>query len=131
MSAGTNGGISVEAGSIQPMQLEARKTLADWLSEDPDTFLVVVRGPSMLPVFLPGDTIVVSPNREPENGDYVLVKIGQRIYLKQYFAYRKGDLIIFRSLFPYFPEYTVNADATPMKYEIMGVIVDLIRHFVR
>ena len=131
MSEGINGGISIEAGSIQPLELGARPTLADWAAEDPDTFIVVVRGPSMLPVFLPGDSIIVSPNRKPQNGDYVLVKIGRRIYLKQYFSYRRGDLTVFRSLFPYFPEYVLNGDATPARYEIMGVIVDLIRHFVR
>jgi phage repressor protein C with HTH and peptisase S24 domain len=52
--------------------------LEEWASSDtrdPNAFAVILEGDSMEPRFYAGDRVVVAPNSEPRNGDYVLARL--------------------------------------------------------
>lgn len=95
----------------------------------PDAFALRVKGQSMYPMFLEGDTIVVNPNRTPVSGNYVIVKLidEKEAKLKQLFLY--DDKIVLRSLNPLYPEMLFLRDDRK-KLQITGVVVDLIRRII-
>lgn len=96
---------------------------------NPNTFALRVKGQSMYPMFLEGDTIVVSPNRTPVSGNYVIVKSidEKEAKLKQLLLY--DDKIVLRSLNPLYPEMLFVGDEQK-KLQINGVVVDLMRRII-
>ncbi|HTI71490.1 MAG TPA: S24 family peptidase [Candidatus Limnocylindria bacterium] len=54
------------------------RQLEEWVStdsRDANAFAVILEGDSMEPRFFAGDRVVVAPNSEPRNGDYVLARM--------------------------------------------------------
>ena len=54
------------------------RQLEEWASSDTrdrNAFAVILEGDSMEPRFFAGDRVVVAPNSEPRNGDYVLARL--------------------------------------------------------
>jgi len=51
-------------------------TVSSTVMLSPDAFAVLVTDREMVPVFEPGDIIIVDPGRQPRPGDYALVKVG-------------------------------------------------------
>ena len=80
-------------------------------------------------MFFEGDTIVVSPNRTPVSGNYVIVKSidEKEAKLKQLLLY--DDKIVLRSLNPLYPEMLFAGDERK-KLQISGVVVDLMRRIL-
>ncbi|UCF90981.1 MAG: hypothetical protein JSW39_22270 [Desulfobacterales bacterium] len=96
---------------------------------NPNAFALRVKGQSMYPMFLEGDTIVVSPNRTPVSGNYVIAKLfdEKEARLKQLLLY--DDKIVLRSLNPIYPEILFAGDERK-KLQIVGVVVDLMRRII-
>jgi phage repressor protein C with HTH and peptisase S24 domain len=44
-------------------------------SRDPNAFAIIIEGDSMEPDFLAGDRLIIAPNGEARNGDFVIAKI--------------------------------------------------------
>jgi SOS-response transcriptional repressor LexA len=56
-------------------------------TKDENAFALRVIGTSMEPEFREGDIIIVSPNTEPVNGDFVIAKVGGEVTFKQLHIY--------------------------------------------
>ncbi|MEE2565889.1 S24 family peptidase [Hyphobacterium marinum] len=68
--------------------------------EDTHAYALEISGESMLPVFRPGDRIVVAPNESPRRGDRVVVKtLAGEVMVKELSVLRP-DHIILRSFNP-------------------------------
>lgn len=65
------------------------------------TFALVVEGDSMEPEFTAGMRIVVEPEMEPENGDYVVAGNGEQATLKK--LVRDGNDLYLKPLNPRYP----------------------------
>jgi len=73
-------------------------------SRDPNAFAVIIEGDSMEPTFFAGDRLIIAPNGEPRNGDFVIAKIrDDGVIFKRYRrASPDGKIIRFESLNPAF-----------------------------
>jgi SOS-response transcriptional repressor LexA len=75
---------------------------------DPNTFAVTLSGDSMMPVFAPGDTAVIYPNKTPRNGSVVLAKLsveqGDGVMVKLY--QQAGHQVVLSSYNPAYPPIT-------------------------
>ena len=93
---------------------------------DPNAFCLRVRGNSMAPKFEEGDIIVVSPNRRPENGDYVIAKLidSQEATLKQFYA---DDTYVILKPFNRAYEDIVITGKDLEQLRIVGVVVKAIK----
>jgi phage repressor protein C with HTH and peptisase S24 domain len=64
------------------------RQLEEWTatdSRDPNAFAVILEGDSMEPRFFAGDRVVIAPNAEPRNGDFVLARLRDGgVLFKQY-----------------------------------------------
>lgn len=68
--------------------------------EDAHAYALEISGESMLPVFRPGDRIVVAPNESPRRGDRVVVKtLAGEVMVKELSSLRP-DHIVLRSFNP-------------------------------
>jgi SOS-response transcriptional repressor LexA len=58
----------------------------DCETKDPNSYALIIEGDSMLPDFKPGDRIVISPNREAQNGDVVVARLADsgQVFFKLY-----------------------------------------------
>jgi SOS-response transcriptional repressor LexA len=87
-------------------------------------FALRVRGDSMLPAFMEGDTIVVDPDRAPQSGDLVVAVVddaGEATF-KQYLNKRDGQVL-----------HPLNASYKEIplapEHRIVGKVIRLIRSF--
>ena len=75
----------------------------------------------MEPVFHPGDIIIINPNIEPNNGDYVIVRLkdpGEVTFKK---LLLKDELVILRPLNPKYEDIILSRKE---KFEIIGKVVE-------
>lgn len=84
----------VQAGDFREIVDNYQSNQADeWLETDVPvkqrTFALIVEGDSMEPEFAPGMRVVVEPDMDPENGDYVIAGNGEQATLKK--LVRDGD----------------------------------------
>ena len=56
-------------------------------TKDENAFALRVIGDSMEPEFREGDIVIVSPNTEPVNGDFVIAKVAGEVTFKQLYIY--------------------------------------------
>ena len=45
--------------------------------DDKDAFALIIEGDSMEPRFFEGDQVIISPNRSPHNGDFVVARFNE------------------------------------------------------
>ena len=95
----------------------------DWIhttaTSHPNAFALVVRGDSMEPLFLEGETIIVDPGREAINGSYVIAKNGDNeATFKQLVV--DGPNVYLR---PLNTELYKQWDMTGVEFRIIGVVV--------
>ena len=72
-------------------------------NRDPNAFALIIEGESMEPDFRAGDLVIVSPNSEPRNGDFVVArqKEGHGVSFKRFRRTgREGQNITLESLNP-------------------------------
>jgi phage repressor protein C with HTH and peptisase S24 domain len=84
-------------------------------------FFIKIDNDGMAPEFLPGDSVLVDPNREPKAGNYVvaIAMQGNQVLLWQVAPGEKGDLRMKR----FNGKKTVDAK----RYKILGVVTQLQR----
>ncbi len=116
----------VQAGKFAPSET------VDLTPENPDDyvysdikgrnlFALRVENDSMEPVFHPGDIIIINPNIEPNNGDYVIVRLkdpGEVTFKK---LLLKDELVILRPLNPRYEDIILSRKE---KFEIIGKVVE-------
>jgi SOS-response transcriptional repressor LexA len=95
----------------------------DWIhttaTNHPNTFALIVRGDSMEPLFLEGETIVVDPGREAINGSYVIARNGDNeATFKQLVV--DGPNVYLR---PLNTDLYKQWDMTGVEFRIIGVVV--------
>jgi len=95
----------------------------DWIhttaTSHPEAFALIVKGDSMEPLFLAGETIIVDPGREAMNGSYVIAKNGDNeATFKQ--LVMDGPNIYLR---PLNTELYKQWDMTGVAFRIIGVVV--------
>lgn len=85
-----------------------------------NTYALRVRGISMEPEYQDGDVIFVDPNREPEHGKHVVVRLDNQNEATFKQLIREGDKRYLKPLNPDWPEkiIPVSADST-----ICGVVI--------
>ncbi len=72
-------------------------------SRDPNAYALIIEGDSMEPRFCAGDRVVVAPNYEPRNGDYVVARLretGQVLFKRFRRTGPEGKVIRLESLNP-------------------------------
>jgi len=72
-------------------------------------FALRVKGDSMTPKFLEGDIVIVNPDAQTVNGDYVVVKdiVGQETTLKQLKTY-SNNVMVMHPLNPIYPDVELD-----------------------
>ena len=73
---------------------------------------------SMLPVFLNGDVVIIDPEKQPETDCFVLVKIGNSLFIRRYIL---EDTKF--SLVPLNPDYSVISNQE-QQVKILGVVIE-------
>jgi SOS-response transcriptional repressor LexA len=84
----------IKAGDFhEPSDIYQPGIADEWISSNTkgeNTFALRVVGDSMTPEFRTGDIIVVDPSREPQSGEFAVVKIDDEVTFKQvYFTMNK------------------------------------------
>jgi len=95
----------------------------DWIhttvTNHPNAFALIVKGDSMAPLFLEGETIIVDPGREAMNGSYVIAKNGNsEATFKQLVI--DGPNVYLR---PLNTELYKQWDMTGVEFRVIGVVV--------
>ncbi|MDP5211146.1 LexA family transcriptional regulator [Microbulbifer sp. 2205BS26-8] len=90
------------------------------------TFAVRVEGSSMEPKFTHGEIIIVDPEEDPKNGDYIIARRldNQKVTFKQFIS-DSGEFFL-KALNPQWPEPIIPIDA---KWEICGVVISRLENF--
>lgn len=83
-----------------------------------NAFALTIKGDSMEPEFREGDIITVDPDRQVENGSYVIVKNGVEATFKQYVV--DGISVYLKPLNDRYP----IRDMTGVEFLIVGVVVE-------
>lgn len=96
----------------------------DWIDTDAPikrhTFALTVKGDSMEPDFPNGSCIIVEPESQAENGDYVVVRQnGSEATFKQ--LVKDGSRVYLKPINPRYPILEMALDA-----EICGVVVEVV-----
>ena len=106
---------------------------SDWITVSQGTpdgcFALTVEGDSMSPTFLPGDIIVVDPDKAPKPGSYVVAKVDSQdaATFKKYAlrGYDKYGRDVF-DLVPINPDYpTIHSTDLPIR--IVGTVIEFRR----
>jgi len=114
----------VRAGKWQDVEDQFHPGDADdWIhttaTSHPNAFALVVKGDSMEPLFLEGETIIVDPGKEAMNGNYIIAKNGDNeATFKQLVV--DGPNVYLR---PLNTELYKQWDMTGVKFRIIGVVV--------
>lgn len=74
---------------------------------DPHAYALEISGESMMPLYRPGDLIIVSPTTEVRRGDRVVVKTTDGEVMAKEVARRTANRLELRSLNPAFPDRTL------------------------
>lgn len=90
-------------------------------------FALKIKNDCMEPEFLEGETIIVNPDAEPKNGDFVIVRDNKskEATFKQLKIY--GNKIILHPLNAKFPDIELEEEAD--RYEIIGKVVEKIKRY--
>ncbi|MDL2268840.1 LexA family transcriptional regulator [Desulfosarcina sp. OttesenSCG-928-A07] len=112
----------VQAGTWQDVEDNFRQGYAEnWVdttaTSHPNAFALVVRGDSMEPLFLEGETIIVDPGKDAISGSYVIVKNGEMATFKQLVI--DGGGVFLKPLNNRYP----IMDMTGVEFKIVGVVV--------
>jgi HTH-type transcriptional regulator, cell division transcriptional repressor len=102
-----------EGGNFHDM-MEQIAEFTETESRDPNCYALIIEGDSMLPEFKPGDRVTFEPNRESQNGDVVVARLGDtgHVYFKLFHRIgAKGDVIRLTSLNPIYPPLEFPATA--------------------
>ena len=94
--------------------------------KDPKAFALRVRGDSMEPEFYEGDIIIVSPNTQWENGNYVVAKYDQEVTFKQLKVYK--DALVLRPLNPQYQDVIFTGNKRS-KLTIVGKVIEKIKRY--
>lgn len=113
----------VQAGDFIDSQAQTTPGYADdWVetfeTASQNAFALVVHGDSMEPEFRDGDIITVDPERQAENGSYVIVKNGVEATFKQ--LVWDGSSVFLKPLNDRYP----IRDMTGTEVRIVGVVVE-------
>jgi len=114
----------VQAGGWQDVEDQFHPGDADdWIhttaTNHPNAFALVVKGDSMEPLFLEGETIIVDPGREAATGSYVIAKNGDNeATFKQLVV--DGPNVYLR---PLNTDLYKQWDMTGVTFKIIGVVV--------
>jgi len=114
----------IQAGGWQDVDEQFHPDDAeDWIhttaTSHPKAFALVVKGDSMEPLFLEGETIIVDPGREAMNGNYIIAKNGDNeATFKQLVV--DGPNVYLR---PLNTELYKQWDMTGVEFRIIGVVV--------
>lgn len=81
-------------------------------------FAYQITNNSMLPIFLIGDTVIISSDRQPETDCFVLVKIGNSLFIRRYIL---EDTKF--SLVPLNSDYSVISNQE-QQVKILGVVIE-------
>jgi SOS-response transcriptional repressor LexA len=84
-------------------------------------FAVRVVNDSMEPEFREGDLLIVNPNLEAQNGDFVIAKIPDENEATFKKLVRHGKILILRPLNPRYPDIVVDK---PSRLAIVGKVVE-------
>lgn len=115
--------------------IEAVEEILDWEEIPPEWttggrkyFGLKVKGDSMYPKYLDGDTVILRKQQSCDSGDDCAVMVnGDDSTLKQVFFHEEGSMEI-RPLNPSYPPRTFSAEEiTTLPVSIAGVVVELRR----
>ena len=101
---------------------------ASWLSGGREYFALVVRGDSMYPVYLDGDTVIVRKESTCQTGDDCVVYVnGYDATLKRVKLHDDGSIEICPLNTNYAPRRYSRDEAAALPVQIGGVVVELRR----
>lgn len=101
---------------------------ASWLSGGREYFALVVRGDSMYPVYLDGDTVIVRKESTCQTGDDCVVYVnGYDATLKRVKLHDDGSIEICPLNTNYSPRRYSREEAAELPVQIGGVVVELRR----
>lgn len=108
------------------------RQLEEWVyteTRDPNAFSVELEGDSMEPRFFAGDRVVVTPNGEPRNGDFVLAKLSDDgvVFKRFHRTGPEGSIIRLESLNPNYAPREVPLDQFVFIYPAVEVLTRLRR----
>lgn len=108
------------------------RQLEEWVftdTRDANSFSVEIEGDSMEPRFFAGDRIIVAPNAEPRNGDFVLAKLktGGVFFKRFQRTGPEGSLVRLESLNPNYTPKEFCADELAFVYPAVEVVSRLRR----
>lgn len=101
---------------------------ASWGSGNRQYFGLRVKGDSMYPKYLEGDTVILQKEKTCDNGDDCAVLVnGDAATLKQVF-FRDGGAIELRPINPAYPPRTYTpAEIESLPVQVLGIVVELRR----
>lgn len=90
------------------------------------TFAVRVEGSSMEPKFTHGEIIIIDPEVDPNNGDYIIARRldNQKVTFKQFIS-DSGEYFL-KALNPQWPDPIIPVDT---KWEVCGVVISRHENF--
>ena len=108
--------------------LDWEEVPASWGSGNRQYFGLRVKGDSMYPKYLEGDTVILQKEKTCDNGDDCAVLVnGDAATLKQVF-FRDGGAIELRPINPAYPPRTYTpAEIESLPVQILGIVVELRR----
>lgn len=86
---------------------------------DPHAYALEIAGESMLPLYRPGDLIIVSPTTEVRRGDRVVVKTTDGEVMAKEVIRKTANRLELRSLNPAYPDRTVLDSETEWTARIL------------
>lgn len=95
-------------------------------TKDENAFALRVIGASMEPEFREGDIIIVSPNTEPVNGDFVIAKVGGEVTFKQLHIYL--NKLVLRPLNEAYEPVEIDR-SEGVEVRIIGKVVERIKRY--
>lgn len=118
-------GVPIEA--IEDI-IDTEQIPSSWLSGGREYFALIVRGDSMYPVYLDGDTVIVRKENTCKTGDDCVVYInGYDATLKRVKLYDDGSIEICPINTNYAPRRYSREEAAALPVQIGGVVVELRR----
>jgi phage repressor protein C with HTH and peptisase S24 domain len=98
--------------------------------KDPNAYALIIEGDSMEPRFCAGDRVIVAPNFEPRNGDYVVARLretGQVLFKRFRRTGTEGKVIRLESLNPAYGPVEFPEDAFRLIHPVVDAKMNLKR----
>lgn len=95
-------------------------------TKDENAFALRVIGTSMEPEFREGDIIIVSPNTEPVNGDFVIAKIDGEVTFKQLHIYL--NKLVLKPLNEAFDPIEIDR-SEGVEVRIIGKVIEKVKRY--